>query len=63
MLRVERLNVSYDEGPALHEVSFKVEGGQIVSMVGADGAGKSTIGGRVRIVSRTILISKGGKRR
>ncbi len=31
MLRVERLKVSYDEVPALHEVSFKVEGGQIVS--------------------------------
>ena len=63
MLRVERLKVSYDEGPALHKVSFKVEGGQIVSVVGANEAGKPTIGGRVRIVSRTIFISKGGKHR
>ncbi len=30
MLRVERIKVSYDEVPALHEVSFKVEKGQIV---------------------------------
>jgi branched-chain amino acid transport system ATP-binding protein len=43
MLRVERIKVSYDEVPALHEVSFKVEQGQIVSIVGANGAGKSTI--------------------
>ncbi len=43
MLRVERIRVSYDEVPALHEVSFKVEAGQIVSIVGANGAGKSTI--------------------
>jgi len=35
MLRVERINVSYDGVLALHEVSFKVEKGQIVSIVGA----------------------------
>jgi branched-chain amino acid transport system ATP-binding protein len=43
MLRVERIRASYDEVPALHEVSFKVEAGQIVSIVGSNGAGKSTI--------------------
>jgi len=43
MLRAEHIKVSYDEVPALHEVSFKVEAGQIVSIVGANGAGKSTI--------------------
>jgi branched-chain amino acid transport system ATP-binding protein len=43
MLRVEHIKVSYDEVPALHEVSFKVEAGQIVSIIGANGAGKSTI--------------------
>ena len=43
MLRVDRIKVSYDEVPALHEVSFKVGPGQIVSIVGANGAGKSTI--------------------
>jgi branched-chain amino acid transport system ATP-binding protein len=43
MLRVERIKVSYEEVPALHEVSFRVEPGQIVSIVGANGAGKSTI--------------------
>ena len=37
MLRVERIKASYDEVPALHDVSFKVEPGQIVSIVGANG--------------------------
>ncbi len=43
MLRVEHMKVSYDGVPALHEVSFHVEKGKIVSIVGANGAGKSTI--------------------
>ena len=43
MLRIDRIKASYDEVPALHDVSFKVEAGQIVSIVGANGAGKSTI--------------------
>ena len=56
MLRVERIKVSYDEVPALHEVSFKVEKGQIVSIVGANGAGKSTI---LRAISNILCLDKG----
>jgi branched-chain amino acid transport system ATP-binding protein len=56
MLRVERIKVSYDEVPALHEVSFKVEKGQIVSIVGANGAGKSTI---LRAVSNILSLDEG----
>ncbi len=56
MLRVERIKVSYDEVPALHEVSFKVEPGQIVSIVGANGAGKSTI---LRAISSTLHLDGG----
>ncbi|GHC80840.1 ABC transporter ATP-binding protein [Nocardiopsis terrae] len=32
-----------DNGPVLHEVSFRVEPGQTVALVGSSGAGKSTI--------------------
>ncbi len=56
MLRVERIKASYDEVPALHEVSFKVEAGQIVSIVGANGAGKSTI---LKSVSSSLALDEG----
>ena len=56
MLRVERIKVSYDEVPALHEVTFKVEPGQIVSIVGANGAGKSTI---LKAVSSVLRLDEG----
>ena len=56
MLRVERIKVSYDEVPALHEVTFKVEPGQIVSIVGANGAGKSTI---LKAISSLLRLDEG----
>jgi branched-chain amino acid transport system ATP-binding protein len=56
MLRVERIKASYDEVPALHEVSFRVEPGQIVSIVGSNGAGKSTI---LRSVSGVLGLAEG----
>ncbi len=56
MLRVKRIKVSYDEVPALHEVSFKVEPGKIVSIVGGNGAGKSTI---LKAISRVLPLDDG----
>ncbi len=56
MLRVERIKVSHDEVPALHEVTFKVEPGQIVSIVGANGAGKSTI---LKAISSVLRLDEG----
>lgn len=43
MLRVNDLFAAYGGTPALHGVSFEVPEGQIVSIVGSNGAGKSTI--------------------
>jgi len=43
MLEVKKICVSYLGIPVIREVSFKVEEGQIVSIVGSNGAGKSTI--------------------
>lgn len=43
MLKVENINVFYDQIHALKNVSLQVESGQIVSIVGANGAGKSTL--------------------
>jgi len=43
MLEVKKICVSYLGVPVIREVSFRVEEGQMVSIVGSNGAGKSTI--------------------
>lgn len=42
MLRVENLNVYYGVIHALHDVSLEVGAGEIVTLIGSNGAGKST---------------------
>ena len=42
LLQLENLHVSYGVFEALHGVSLDVEEGQIVAIIGANGAGKST---------------------
>jgi branched-chain amino acid transport system ATP-binding protein len=43
MLKVENINVYYGNINAIHDVSFEVQPGEIVTLIGANGAGKSTI--------------------
>ncbi len=43
MLNVSNINVYYGNIHAIKDVSFSVEDGEIVSLIGANGAGKSTI--------------------
>ena len=43
MLSVKDLNVSYGAIHAIHDVSLDVNDGEIVSLIGANGAGKTTI--------------------
>lgn len=43
MLTVENLSVHYGVIQAVRDVNFKVEQGEIVSLIGANGAGKTTI--------------------
>jgi len=42
MLEVVNLEVNYGAIKALKNISFKVKSGQIVTLIGANGAGKST---------------------
>ena len=43
MLQVENLNVYYGNIHAVKNISFSVDTGEIVTLIGANGAGKSTI--------------------
>jgi branched-chain amino acid transport system ATP-binding protein len=43
MLSVHEISVGYKELLAIHEVSFEVSKGEVVSLVGSNGAGKSTV--------------------
>ena len=58
MLEVKDLHVSYGAIKALHGVSLKVPAGSIVTLIGANGAGKSTtlraLSGLVKSSSGTI---------
>ena len=51
MLEVKDLNVYYGAIHALHDVSFCVEQGEIVTLIGANGAGKTSI---LHAISRLI---------
>lgn len=56
MLEVRNLEVFYGSIQALHGVSFKVNEGEIVTLIGANGAGKSTT---LRTISGLIRPRKG----
>ena len=43
MLRVDNIHVYYGSIHAIKGVSFSIEKGEIVTLIGANGAGKSTI--------------------
>jgi branched-chain amino acid transport system ATP-binding protein len=58
LLSVENLDVSYDRIQALHGVSFQIDEGEIVCIIGANGAGKSTT---LQAISR--LVPVGGETR
>ena len=56
LLRVEGLELAYGEVPAVRDISFEVTEGEIVTLIGANGAGKSTT---MRGVAGAMLPRKG----
>jgi branched-chain amino acid transport system ATP-binding protein len=58
LLTVENLHVSYGRIKALHGIGFGIGEGEIVCVIGANGAGKSTT---LRALSRVIPVEKGSR--
>ncbi len=58
LLSVQDLRVSYGGIRALHGVSFEVDEGEIVCIIGANGAGKSTT---LKAISRLVPAEPGSK--
>jgi|JI10StandDraft_1071094.scaffolds.fasta_scaffold428984_2 branched-chain amino acid transport system ATP-binding protein len=56
LLRVSNLECAYGPVRALHGISLEVGQGQIVTVLGANGAGKSTV---LKAISGTVLPKKG----
>ena len=60
MLKVEKLNVYYGNIHALKEISFEVQKGEIVTLIGANGAGKTStlqaISGMIKASSGAITL-------
>jgi branched-chain amino acid transport system ATP-binding protein len=56
MLEIRELEVSYGSIAALHKISLTVEKGKIITLVGSNGAGKSTT---LRAISGLIRVRSG----
>jgi len=56
LLKIEDLRVSYGNIKALHGLNFNIEKGEIVCIIGANGAGKSTT---LKAISRMVSVDAG----
>ncbi len=56
MLDVANLELKYDKVPVVHDVSLRVDIGEIVAIIGGNGNGKSTI---IKGISRIMPVAKG----
>ena len=62
MLRIEDLSLSYGDKPVVQNLSLRVKKGQVVSIIGPNASGKSTIlksiAGIIKPVSGKIFIEE-----
>jgi len=58
LLTVENLNVAYGKIKALHGINFQIDKGEIVCIIGANGAGKSTT---LRAISQMVKVDRSSR--
>ena len=56
LLKVENLSISYGAIEAVKDISFEVNEGEVVTLIGANGAGKTSI---LRAISGLEKVSSG----
>ena len=56
MLKVEKINVFYGQVQVLYDVSFEINAGEIVTILGSNGAGKTTA---IKAVCGLLPVKKG----
>lgn len=56
-IQVQHLEFEYNQSPVLKDISFEIQPGQKVAVMGADGSGKSTL---LRVISGAYTDFKGG---
>ncbi|MBT8179715.1 MAG: ABC transporter ATP-binding protein, partial [Eudoraea sp.] len=56
MLRIEQLSFAYDNRPVLKNISFEIQGGEHVALMGESGCGKSTL---LKLIYGIIPVKQG----
>lgn len=56
MFELQRVAVGYDENPLLQNISFAVQNGQITTLVGTNGCGKTTL---LKAIARQLPLLEG----
>lgn len=56
ILEVENLNFSYNNRPILKDISFSVNKGEFIGIIGPNGTGKSTL---LKTITSTVVINEG----